>query len=62
MTALEGGKMKPELAVSLDMDVDIIEVAILFGSFWQVFRLRYDITAMLRVINAHESEGGSGTG
>lgn len=50
MTALEGGKMKPELAVWLDMDVDIIEVAILFGSFWQVFRLRYDITAMLRII------------
>jgi hypothetical protein len=34
----------------LGMDVDIIEVAVLFGGFWQVFRLRYDITTMLRVI------------
>lgn len=44
--------MKLEPTVWLDMDVDIIEVAILSGSFWKVFRVRYDITAMLRVIGS----------
>jgi hypothetical protein len=42
--------MESVLGIWIDVVTDFIEVSLLFGILWQFFRLKRDITAMLRVI------------
>jgi hypothetical protein len=42
--------MELTLVAWVDIDMDTIEVVVVLGVFWQLFHLRRDATAMLRVI------------
>jgi hypothetical protein len=42
--------METGLCVWADLVMDTVEVAVLGAVFWQLFKLRHDIGAMLRVV------------